>query len=67
MALVLVTELGDNSNVKVILEFKSDHSKNIPCLLPVTHTGTIGNNSELELIEFQDLGSILLILSKRND
>ena len=60
MALVLVTELGDNSNVKVILEFKSDHSKNIPCLLPVTHTGTIGNNSELELIEFQDLDQTCL-------
>ena len=63
MALDLVTVLGDNSSVKVILEFKSDHSTNIPCLLPVTHSGTIGNNSVLELIEFQDLMQTCLFFS----
>ena len=60
MALVMVTELADNSNIKVVLEFKSDQPKNISCLLPVTHTGRIGNNSELELIEIQELGQTSL-------
>ena len=63
MALILVTELGENSNVKVILEFKSDPSKNIPCLLPVTHIGTIGKNSELELVEYQDLNQSSLFFT----
>ena len=64
LALNLVTELGNNSNAKVILEFKSDPSKKNPCLLPVIHTGTIGNNSELELVEFQDLGQSCLFFPR---
>jgi len=56
MALLLATVLGDNSNAKVILEFMSNDSKTQHCFLPVTHTGRVGNNSELELIEIQDVG-----------
>ena len=54
--LILITEIGNNSNAKVILELKSDQTKNRPCFHPVTHAGKIGNNSELELVEIQELG-----------
>jgi Fe-S cluster assembly protein SufD len=56
MALLLATVLGENSNAKVILEFKSDDTEYTPSLLPVTLTGKVGSNSELELIEIQDIG-----------
>jgi Fe-S cluster assembly protein SufD len=56
MPLVLITEIGNNSNAKVILELKSDQTKNRQCFLPMTHAGKVGNNSELELVEIQELG-----------
>jgi Fe-S cluster assembly protein SufD len=56
LALILVTELGNNSSVKIILELKSDQTNNDSCFIPMTHTGKIGNNSEFELVEIQELG-----------
>jgi Fe-S cluster assembly protein SufD len=55
MALNLVTILGDNSNAKVILELIPGHINKNRCFLPVTFINSIGNNSELEMVEFQDL------------
>ena len=55
LSLILVSKLGNNSNAKVILEFKSDLTDNRICFLPTNHIGNVGNNSELELIEIQDL------------
>ena len=57
MPLLFATELGKGSSIKLLLEFISDKSDNRPCFVPLTHIGKLGDESELELVEIQDLGS----------
>lgn len=60
LALRLAIYLEENSNIKLILELKSDNSNDSHCLLPVSLNGTLGKNSQLELVEIQDLDQFCL-------
>lgn len=56
LPLLLVTELGNKSIAKVIFEIESDIGLEDSCFVPMTHSVKVGDYSELELVEIQELG-----------
>ena len=58
--LLMLTELEKGSSVKVVIEFKSEKANDETCFIPMTHIGKIGDDSILELVEIQKLGTSCL-------
>jgi Fe-S cluster assembly protein SufD len=64
--LYFVTHLKNHSSVKIVFEFTTEENKNEASFIPMIHECSMGDSSELELVEIQTLGPSSLLFTNEN-